>query len=74
MSDHTNQERIWIAASLHRRIKAVKKRTGKPMLQVANELIRDGLKVESGMREVKRIVKRDKAARKARRDGRGSER
>lgn len=51
------QERLWIAATLHRRIKAIKKRTGRPMVSIANALIRDGLKVESGMREIKRLTK-----------------
>lgn len=63
MTTHADEKRIWIAASLHRRIKAATKRTGKPMLQVANELIRDGLKVESGMRKIECLTK-------ARRDGR----
>jgi hypothetical protein len=63
MSKHTNQERLWIARSLHVRIKAMKKRTGKPMVQIANELIRDGLKVESGMREIKRLTKARRAGR-----------
>lgn len=63
MANHDNQKRLWVAASLHTRIKALKKRTGRPMLNVTNELIRDGLKVESGMREAERLIK-------ARRDGR----
>lgn len=56
MSKHVKQERLWIAASLHQRIKAMKRRTGKPMLQIANELIRRGL---ADSREDKRKVRRD---------------
>ena len=65
MAERQNQVRVWIAASLHRRIKAIKRRTGQPMLKIANELIRDGLKVEAGMQKIDRLTK-------ARRDGRGS--
>lgn len=43
MAERKNQLRLWVSASLHRRIKAMKKRTGKPMVQIANELIRRGL-------------------------------
>lgn len=63
MAERKNQERLWVAASLHRRIKAIKKRTGKPMLQVTNELIRNGLKVEFGMREAERLIKARREAR-----------
>ena len=63
MATHANERRLWVAKFLHARIKAIKKRTGKPMLQVANELIRDGLRVESGVREAERLIR-------ARRDGR----
>lgn len=43
MSAHEKQARIWIAASLHKRIKAAEKRTGHSMFRLANDLIRKGL-------------------------------
>ena len=43
LSLRDKNERLWVARYLHRQITAIMKRTGKPMLQVVNELIRRGL-------------------------------
>lgn len=42
MSKHTNQERLWIAAYLHRRIKSLAHRKKQSMLEVANNVLRRG--------------------------------
>lgn len=63
LSLRANNERLWLARHLHRRVVALAKRRGESQLDATNRVIRDGLKVDAGMREIERLTK-------ARRDGR----